>query len=786
MFVLRTRQFMFILSATLLAMCFGVQAAAPAAGTAQSTPGVTLTNLTEASTNDLDETNIVPVQVSADSLEFDSQKNLIMGTGRAQASREKETLRADFITVDLNTYDSWARGNVTFERESDEWVGDKLHYNFLTKRGDFGDFEAFFAPFYIKAKSSKRISSTEFQFKNAIITTCEGDSPDAYFTARSVRLIPGHHIYAQHVFLYVGAVPIMYFPYWSQNIGDPNMFSFMPGYSRRMGPFLLTAFNYRLTRYVEASTHFDFRGNRGVAVGQDVLWSASGDSKGLSTEIFQDHSDDDWFVGKGFPAVRKNVEDYDPWFGDAVAYYTHDKNPDEDDAALSDISSERYRIRLYNSSAFANDNYFLTQISYASDRKFIEQYFRDEYRSDPEPNNYMVLMHRGDQYTTSIKVERHLNDFYGTVDRMPELALDMARMQLFETPFYYEGKTAGTYLQLYTPSETNSVIPDFLSDVSEYADTNKIALGRFDSMNMLYFSKKYFGFLNFIPRAGYRGTWYSKTREDASVVTDTSMVDTNGIESVSSTTNYFALERGGQWRSLFELGAEASMKAFKVWETRPGPIINDLRHIIEPYVNYTYVPEPNVTPTNLFQFDEVDELTKYHGVTIGMRNKLQTKQTKVYDLVYLDVWTAYLIDREPGQNDFTNIFFKAESRPFDDIELRIDGEFNQYESLVEAFNTRVKLLGSAWRFDIEHRYSDDDSNHLWGRLLLSPGSKWAVQLYSAYQFEEGYIEQYGGWLQRNMGCLAGRLGYEWEDDDYTVWIQFWFTDFPKVIFDVGA
>ncbi len=749
-------------------------------------PGAPDADPAAASTNELAETNIVPVQVIADSLEFDSQKNLVIGTGRAKASREKDTLRADFITVDLDTHDAWARGHVTFESESDQWVGEKLHYNFLTKRGDFGDFESFFAPFFIRAKTSKRISDSEFQFKNAIFTTCEGDRPAAHFTARSVRLIPGRHIYAKHVFLYIGAVPVMYFPYWAQNIGDPNFFSFMPGYSRRMGPFLLTAFNYRLSRNIEASTHFDFRGRRGVAVGQDVLWSASGNSKGLSTEIFQDHDDDDWFIGKGFPAVRRSVDDYDPWFGDAVAYYANDKNPDEDDPALSDISNDRFRLRLYNSSAFTNDNYFLAQASYASDREFIEQYFRDEYQADPEPNNYMVLMHRGDQYTASVKVERHLSDFYETIDRLPELSLDVARTELFESPFYYEGKTSGGYMQRFNPTSTNYTAPAFLSDIPEYSDTNRTSLGRFDSMNMLYFSKKYFGFLNLTPRAGYRGTWYSKTKEDRHRVTETRYVNTNGIEVVRIVTNRFSIESGGDWRSLFELGAEASMKAFKVWETRPGPVINDIRHIVEPYVNYTYVPEPNVAPSNLFQFDEVDELDKYNGITIGMRNKLQTKHTNIYDLVYLDVWTAYMVDPDPGQNDFTNIFFKAESRPFDDVELRIDGSFNQYESLLEKLNTRVKLLGSAWRFDIEHRYRVSNSSHLSGRLLLSPGSKWAFQLYGSYQFEDGYVEQYGGWLQRNMGCLAGRLGYEWEDDDYTVWIQFWFSDFPRVIFDVGA
>jgi LPS-assembly protein len=56
---------------------------------------------------------------------------------------------------------------------------------------------------------------------------------------------------------------------------------------------------------------------------------------------------------------------------------------------------------------------------------------------------------------------------------------------------------------------------------------------------------------------------------------------------------------------VFNTGAEASLKASRLW---PG-IHNDfldmdgLRHVMQPSMNYVYVPSPNVQPTNCRSFD---------------------------------------------------------------------------------------------------------------------------------------------------------------------------------------
>lgn len=724
----------------------------------------------------------LPIEVQADSLEYEHEKNLIIGTGHVLVRKDNESLRGDHAIVNMQSYDVLAEGNVTFERGSDIWVGNKLRYNFKSQKGDFGGFNAYLEPFYTKADSSHRVGVDEYLLENAKLTTCEGDHPDAYFRAKRVWITPGRHIRAQHVVLYIKGVPVMYSPYWNQNIGDKNFISIVPGYSSRMYAYLLTAFNYRITRRLEAATHVDPRLRRGVGLGHDFMWSSSGNAKGLSTERNAIQTDDNfWQYGRtplNEPSITQSEED--TWAGDLITYYIHDAWPDEGDTQPYKVDSERYRLRLYHNQSFDEQNYMMSQINYLSDPKIIEQFFREEYKSSPEPDNYIVLGHRAEHYTASLMFEKRLNDYYTTVDRLPELKLDFSRQKIWETPFYYQGKTAASYLQ--QNFEAN------LTNVDNYA------AGRFDTAHMLYYPTKQFGFLNIIPRAGWRGTYYSKTKEVYTNVTTVTTIGTNNLPVVTTTTNILVRDADAAFRSLPELGLETSFKAFKVWETYPGDIINNIRHIAEPYANYTLVPEPNVTPDRLYHFDDIDSLGKANQIQLGMRNKIQTqrfnkqqlKTHSVVDMIYVDIWTYYLLDPPPSQNSFSNISFDVRSAPFEWFDLKIDGTYDQYTNQVQTINTRLSVYdGSLWKYVVEHRYNNGSSSLLNNELTLSPFINWEYRIYARYEFKNSTLQAWGLSLQRTLECIAYKVGCEFQDDEYTFWIQFWFTKFPKVRMDVG-
>jgi hypothetical protein len=249
---------------------------------------------------------------------------------------------------------------------------------------------------------------------------------------------------------------------------------------------------------------------------------------------------------------------------------------------------------------------------------------------------------------------------------------------------------------------------------------------------------------------------------------------------------------GAQYRNMYQLGVESSFKAFKVWQTYPGDIINNVRHIAEPYIDYTWVPDPNVLFTNLYQFDDVDALGLQNNLKFGMRNKIQTKRRTIYELLYLDVWTRYRFQEQPDQNVLSNVAFEVRSSPFDWLVLRVDGQYDTYQPAIQTFNTRLTILDKTfWSYEVEHRYVDSSSSLLFNTLTISPYIDWRFSVYCRYEFNsqstmgQPGLEEYGFSAQRMFGCLTAKVGFDWLDEDYDVWLQFWFTEFPKVRVDAG-
>ncbi|MBI3986009.1 MAG: LPS-assembly protein LptD [Lentisphaerae bacterium] len=729
-------------------------------------------------TNRLDEavthTSEQPLDVKADNLELERDKNLAILSGNVTVRRGLESIRADTAIVNDKILDVIAEGNVTFERGSELWTGRKAHYNFKTHKGDFWDCAAFMDPFYVKAKSSHQLDKETHVLRNARLTTCEDEPARAYMRARKVVIVPGHHIRAWNVVLFVNNAPVMYMPYWSQNIGDPNFLSVVPGYNRRMSGFLLMALNYRLSPHLEAATHVDYRMRRGLGGGQDLLWSSSGNSKGPSSEMFADQSREEWYFGKGFSGTSAKAETEDEWFGDIVTYFMNDRWPDEGRTQTYDIDADRGRARFYHNQTLDDNNYLLSQANILSDPEIIHQFFRDEYKAQPEPENYLILGHRGRDYALSLQFQKRLNDFFTAVDRFPELTLDLSRQQIGASPFFYEGRHAAGFLaKNWETAETNE------TDYSAF---------RFDTENIVFYPTKHFGFLSVIPRAAYRGTYYSRTKSDYSVTNIVSETDSNGVVT-AVTTNVLDRfrELDADYRSMVELGLETSFKSFKVWETYPGDVINDLRHIAEPYVDYTYIPEPNLRPADVFQFDDIDARDQEHSLKLGFRNKLQTKRAKlVTDIVNADLWVKYYIVEQEDGRDFGNPTFIIRSDPLAWLSLRIDGQYDPYDALLDEFNTRAAVTQPRVEYALEHRYANEDSNQLEGSISVAPTVRTRFRVFGRNEFEgdDGTYE-YGFSVERSVDCLTSLVGVEWQDEDFEVFLQFWFTQFPKGRVGVG-
>jgi lipopolysaccharide assembly outer membrane protein LptD (OstA) len=702
-------------------------------------------------------TSKVPVDIQAQSMEYNRARNLVVASGNVVVTREGEELKADSIQLNTVTHDAEARGNVVFTRTNSVWRGNYMRYNFETGAWQTGEFESTFDPFFVTAKAAEMTNTTEYVLKRAVVTTCTNHHEGCHYTmsCRTLRVKPGNRMIGRHTVMRLGRIPVFYTPIWYRSLSDRAVgLSAEAGVRQRMGYFLLTSTKYWISSSIRGVTQIDYRSKRGPALGQEIGWRLPEESG--NGRIYGYFANDDGVAG-------------DDTYGDSDL-----------------VESQRYRLRFQHYQTFTTRDYVLADVNYLSDPFIMEDFFDSEYRVGYQPQNFATLTHRGDDMTMGVSAYKRLNDFYTAVDRVPEVILDVNRQQLGDTPLYYESRNSAAYLQK---------VYDVNGEGEDYSAS------RLDTSHMLYWPTRHFGFLNLMPRAGARGTYYSETVSRTTVTQSVQVVTTNMVTGAggvvtpvvtsktqtNSTVQTLAL--GSDVRTLMELGLETSFRAFKVLSNDENIFGTGLRHVVEPYANYTFIPEPNLRPDDLYQFDSVDTLDKQSTIAVGVRNKMQTKHgLSVDDIMDLDVFTTYNLEDEADQ-PFSNVGMNSEFHLAAWWQVFMDASYDMYNSELDVFNARTRFMGEVWKADIEHRSRIDDSNLLSADLSYAPNKKWEFGIYDRYEFERSRLEEQGVFLTRTLDCLAFRVGggylpgYTRDDgtereDDFRISFQLWLTAFP--------
>ena len=673
-----------------------------------------------------------PIEVDAEQLDYDKINGRITAAGNVVIVCGSDELRAGRVLVNVNSGDTYAIGNVLLRRGSQEVKADKMHYNFRTRVCSLDAPVVDASPFRALADTVTRSAENVFVLNNAKVTTCIYKHPHSHYhiRARKIKVEPGKNMKALGAVWFFGPIPCFYIPYWYQRLDEQSGFRLYPGYRSRWGAYLLGSYRQRLSSFLRAEHHVDYRTERGIAVGEDLRW---------------------------------NIAD---GFGDVSLYMLDDQMPVQDDGALDaeDTESERYRIRIRHNQPIGDRTQMLLQANYLSDPLILHDFFDREFRRSRQPENYLSVAHRRDAFTVTALANVRLNDFYENVNRLPEVLLDVFRLQLGDSSFYYESQSAAAQLERVWP---------------EGDDTEDYAATRLDSGHMFYQPRRIDGWLNLIPRAGYRGTYYSASHWER--------ITGDATNPVSEW-----VETGALYRNVFEVGSEISFKAFKLL---PSSVEQPWRHVAEPYADYSLRLEPDVLPDELYQFDSVDRLDAVHEILVGMRNKLQTKlDGQSVDVADVNIYTVLDLDVEEEEKFLDLLYWDTEFHPAAWMALEVDGIYSLDASVLQRLNTRFSLYRKdVWSAGLEHRYREEDSNLLALDATFYPNKAWAFNAFGRYEFEGSRLEEQGGYVQRTLDCLGIRVGgsilpgYSRSDgtereDEYRIMLEMWLTAFPEVGF----
>ncbi|MBP7274651.1 MAG: LPS-assembly protein LptD, partial [Kiritimatiellae bacterium] len=652
-----------------------------------------------------------PVDIQADTME--QRGVLLLLRDNVRIRQGAQLLTARYVQYNRETGDAHARGGVTFLRaDGSLWQGEEFTYNFKSGVGDFGGFEFTSGPYRVFGSESTTETVDMIRVKDVIVTTCKGDPPWEFevhmseATLRDRRYLTGHN-----AVMYLGPVPVMWIPWYRRDLDSNRRWDIIPGFSSRLGAFLLVHYNYPLSddsETLRAKTGLNFYSRRGVGLLHDFYWNQSS--------------------GPGQSAVGS----WENFIIQDREIYRSDQQREEREAFLTDDT--RYRVRLKHTQTLGDRQWLYADGTYLSDPYVNLDFFRRDYRQQPQPENRATFQHRGDVFNASIQLNARLNDFYHNVDRLPEGRLGILPVEIGDTGIFYESDSTASFLRRRFPSN---------ADDEEYDST------RVDTYHMLTYPGRYFGFLGLTPRAGYRATFYSDSRGEDLVTTNlVTRVDDLGQSFVTNEVSRTAVFRGADSRHLPELGLEANFKAFGVLDEGPNQWGSGIRHVIEPYSNYTWMPEPDLRPPNILQFDSIDRIDRNHSFAFGLRNKIQTRRPQdtyvnyesyqsprdiettfdameavsleelpdagrsiSHDLVRTDISTFYRLDTYPEQDDLGPVVFDVELRPGTAVRWRTRGEYDVDASEISRLENQLSLRGdNATTFTLNHIYRPDSRN----------------------------------------------------------------------------
>ncbi len=660
-------------------------------------------------------------------IDYDFANGSARGTNGVYVNynRGAAVLTADNAAVNTKTGDVEADGHVRIESSELLWVGEHVHYNFKTHVLTSEQYRTGFVPIFAAGEAlSGNSTNRVYEAHHAYITTDDFSDPEYEVRASTIRIIPGKSVEMWNAVVYLRGVPVFYFPYYERNLGPrANNFTVTPGYRSRYGAYLLDTYNWYLGDAADGKVHVDGRSARGPGAGPDV----------------------NLHLGQWGEATVKYYYQYD-----ATPNYSTNVFP-----GYGNIPNNRQRFYLGWQATPATNLDLKAMVNYQSDPLMLYDFFPGEYTRNPQPNTFVEANRYWENWSLDALTTPRVNSFFSQVERLPDVQLTGNPQQILDTPLYYNSQSSIGWYRSWDAFPTNGLYPG----------TNGIYTAeatRADSYHQITLPWTFFNWLNVIPSAGGRVTYYS----------------TQGY--TNGTPNSDVV------RTVFNTGVEVSTKASQLWPEATNAFlqIDGLRHIIEPSVNYVFVPDPSVPPDQLPQFDQaypsllplpltypdynsIDSLDTMNVVRFGLLNILQTKRAgQLEDLVNWNVTMDWRLDSRPTQNEFNDLYSALAFRPrtwvtFESqVRYDLDGG-----NLDLTFHQILFTPSDRWSWGLSHWYlregfvSPYENNYISSTFYYRVNDNWGFRAGHIFNALTGRLQEQDYTFYRDLRCWTASITF---------------------------
>jgi hypothetical protein len=479
----------------------------------------------------------------------------------------------------------------------------------------------------------------------------------------------------------------------------------------------------------------------------------------------------------------------------------NDENPEINRTSVSrpDIAENRYRLSLQSRTIFSEDIYGIANTTKLSDEFVLQDFFQSEFQLNPQPDNIVAVTKSHPNFTLTAIVRFQANEFFETTQRLPEIVLDVKRLPIFGGPIFYEGETGVANLHRNFAGGT---------DFHDYSTL------RLDSFHQVTFPNTLFGWLSVVPRVGFRATYYDKTRDLGKTIIPPS--DNPFIPDFLNIDLTQPLQNGGnKLRTVFNGGIESSFKVSRTWEGAQSTTLglDGLKHVIQPFTNFSWVSSSNSDPASILQFDRyqpttqlrpldfpqftsVDSIDSWTIWRVGVRNRLLTRRDDS-TISWMDI-ESYIdvnFDNPFDKTQYSNLFNRVSFTPVPWASFGISSQVPVFEKGFTEVNTGVNIqpisnlqLSFAHRYLNNNPFFDNSSLYVFGGYYRIDDN-WGVGISEQYEGTSGVLEQQRYSIYRDLTSWVASVGAIIRDNggvkEYGVLLTFTLKALPKFSFDLN-
>jgi lipopolysaccharide assembly outer membrane protein LptD (OstA) len=646
----------------------------------------------------------VPVEVTADQLEFLKNENKIIGKGNVVVTYDTMRLTADYAEVYSDTKVANAEGHVVLTRENYTMKGTTSSYDFANNSGDFADGQFSNDPYYGNSESLKQVSSDKIEMSNATITTCDnimGHRQLAHYEvfAKEVTIYPNDKIVAKNVYLKALNKKVFWLPFLHVPLQDGHApFHIQPGYSSEYGAYVLTSKRYSVNEKLRGKVHVDWRQKRGWGFGNDLEYDSD-------------------LLGDGMSKI----------------YMADDKeSPNQKSGAPYDntIENTRYRYSWKHKKNIGRTS-IMAEMNKLSDPFLLKDFFEREYRSEVEPETYLNVTHNEDNYGLLVNIEKRINNFYSTTERLPEVRFNYNNQEILDSNVFYKNLSSFNHF----------------NQKSAHGFSEDIDVSRIDTFHEVSYPKN-IHHVSVKPFLNWRGNYYSKNNR--------------GEENLT--------------RQVIGGGAEANTKFYRLFDVSTdafGLNINQLRHILTPSIIYESVRMRSVYPSELFQMDSVDAIDDQDTIKVGFDNRFQTKRflgesKSTVNVVSYNTYLTYDFKNET-EGGSTLLFWENEFefRPYDWFLARSDVKYDVPRNQFDSADLDLEIRNSGkWHLYLQNKFLKEGSKQLTLEGMYRINDLWGAGGYMRYEFDErGIAEEWEVRASRDLHCWFLDFGFNCRNSD---------------------